>query len=77
MGGGGGGGGGEGGRGVVTAGMNTQHIVMTSSTELYSFMKIILTVFKIESKLQLKQLRGNNSESMQARVVIPVCDTSS
>ena len=27
----------------------TQHIVMTSSTEPYSFMKIILTVFKVES----------------------------
>ena len=29
--------------------LNTRHIVTTSSTELYSFMKIILTVFKIES----------------------------
>ena len=27
--------------------------------------------------LKLKQSRGNNSDSMQARVVIPVCDTSS
>ena len=27
----------------------TRHIVTTSSTELYSFMKIILMVFKIES----------------------------
>ena len=27
----------------------TQHIVTTSSTELYSFMKIILTAFKIDS----------------------------
>ena len=27
----------------------TQHIVTTSSTEPYNFLKIILTVFKIES----------------------------
>ena len=55
--------------------LHTRHTVMSSSTEPYSFMKIILTVFKIA--LQLKQSRGNNSESMQARLVIPVCHISS
>ena len=51
----GGGGGGGGGRGYGRYEhesrqiLYTRHIVTTSSTEPYSFMKIILTVFKIES----------------------------
>ena len=52
----------------------TLHIVIPSSIKPYYFMKIILTVFKIA--LPLKLSRGNNSESMQARVGIPVCDAS-
>ena len=44
---------------------------------LYSFMKIIVTLFYKQRALQLKRSKGNNSESMQTRVVIPVCDTSS
>ena len=55
--GGGGGGGGGGGEGSSYKRyehesshiLYTRHIVTTSSTELYSFMKIILTIFKIES----------------------------
>ena len=52
----------------------TRHIVTTSSTEMYSFTNVILVVFKIES---VAASRENNSESMQAKIVIPVCDISS
>ena len=47
----------------------TQHIVMTDSTEPYSFMKVFPTVFRID--------REHNSKSIKARVVILVHDTSS
>ena len=31
--------------------------------------------FQVDTKLQLKQSRGNNSESLKVRVVIFICDT--
>ena len=68
------GGGGRGRELVGTGGMNltaTIFRIHDTLSQPFSFMKIILTVFKIE-KMALKQTRENNSESVQTRLVIPI-----
>ena len=42
-----------------------------------AFSSLVYSSYGADTKLHLKPSRGNNSESMKARVAILVCDTSS
>ena len=66
-----------GGWGVGEEYMNTRAAIFyTQDTVSWLYSKWFSS-YGADTKLHLKPSRGNNSESMEARVVIPVRDTSS